>query len=186
MTMLLDPRRSHLIVVDVQQRLLPAILDGRQVVSQIAVLLRGADRLEVPVTVTEQYPKGLGPTDADVLEAAPTGAIVLPKMSFSAARDAAIAARVHDMRAAGRDQLVLCGAEAHVCVLQSALGFRAAGFEVAVVADAVSSRAAASVSAACARLLHAGCHWVTVEMVIFEWLERAGTDDFRALSALIR
>lgn len=181
--MLLDASRSHLIVVDVQQRLLPAILDGEHLLQRIAVLLQGAQRLNVPVTVTEQYPKGLGPTVGAVSEALPPGAVVLPKLSFSAARDSAIVER---LKSQGRDQLVICGTEAHVCVLQTALGFRASGFEVAVVSDAISSRAAASVSAACARLIHAGCQWVTTEMVIFEWLAQAGTDDFRALSALIK
>jgi nicotinamidase-related amidase len=71
-------------------------------------------------------------------------------------------------------------------VMQSALEFRQSGFEVFVVADAVSSRSPHSVSAACARLLHAGCHWVTTEMAAFEWMERAGTDEFRALSALFK
>ncbi|MDF2813559.1 MAG: hypothetical protein K0S56_4590 [Microvirga sp.] len=181
--MLLDASRSHLIVVDVQQRLLPAILDGEHLLRRIGVLLQGAQRLKVPVTVTEQYPKGLGPTVGVVSEALPPRAVVLPKLSFSAARDSAIVERLESQ---GRDQLVICGTEAHVCVLQTALGFRASGFEVAVVADAVSSRAAASVSAARARLIHAGCQWVTTEMVIFEWLAQAGTDDFRALSALIK
>jgi nicotinamidase-related amidase len=121
-----------------------------------------------------------------VQEALPAEAAVLPKITFSAAGDAAIAERVAALRGEGRDQLVICGAEAHVCVLQTALAFRNAGFNVFVVADAVSSRSQHSVNAACARLLHAGCHWVTTEMVVFEWMERAATDDFRALSPLIR
>ncbi|MCB8820096.1 isochorismatase family protein [Microvirga rosea] len=184
--MLLNAARSHLIVIDMQQRLLPAIEGGDAVASRVSVLLKGAERLGVPITVTEQYPKGLGPTVQPLLDSIPAGTAVMPKVSFSAAGDAAIAEHVMSLRAQGRDQLVLCGVEAHVCVLQTALGFRATGLEVAVVADAVSSRAPASVAAACARLLHAGCHWVTTEMVIFEWLEQAGTDDFRALSALIK
>ena len=184
--MLLDAARSHLIVVDVQQRLLPAILDGDKLLPRISILLRGAERLGIPVTVTEQYPKGLGPTVPAVRQDLPAGAEIMPKMTFSAARDAAISERVDREKAEGRDQLVICGTEAHVCVLQTALDFEASGFTIAVVADAVSSRAASSVSAACARLLHADCHWVTTEMVIFEWLGQAGTDDFRALSALIR
>ena len=184
--MLLDAARSHLVVVDVQQRLLPAILDGDKLLARILILLRSAERLRIPVTITEQYPKGLGPTVDAVREALPSDGVVLPKLSFSAARDREIAARVQALKSQGRDQLVICGTEAHVCVLQTALEFRSVGFEVAVVADAVSSRAAESVSAACARLLHAGCHWVTTEMTVFEWLAQAGTDDFRALSALIR
>ena len=90
------------------------------------------------------------------------------------------------LRSAGREHLVVCGTEAHICVLQSALEFRRMGVEVFVAADAVSSRSPQSVAAACARLLHAGCHWVTTEMVAFEWLGEAATDDFRALAPLFR
>lgn len=184
--MLLSAQRSQLVVVDVQARLMPAISGANQVLANAGILLKGAGTLGVPVTVTEQYPKGLGATVEAVTEALPPEAVVLPKITFSAAGDAAIAERIAALRGEGRDQLVVCGAEAHVCVLQTALAFRNAGFNVFVVADAVSSRSPHSVSAACARLLHAGCHWVTTEMVVFEWMERAGTDDFRALSPLIK
>jgi nicotinamidase-related amidase len=184
--MLLDAARSHLFIIDMQVRLMPAILDGEQVVRRTTVLLQAAERLGVPVTVTEQYPKGLGPTLPPIMDALPAGAAVLPKTAFSAARDPATMERAASLRAEGRDQIVLCGAEAHVCVLQTALGLKSAGMEIFVVGDAVSSRADHSVKAACARLLHAGCRWVTMEMVVFEWLERAATDEFRALSPLLR
>ncbi len=184
--MLLSARRSHLLAIDLQARLMPAIAGADQVVRNVGILLQCAQRLDVSVTVTEQYPKGLGPTLEPVTDLLPPHAITLPKTSFSAAGDQPIAERVASLRGEGRDQLVICGAEAHICVLQSALGFRSAGFEVFVVADAVSSRSNASVNAACARLLHAGCHWVTTEMVAFEWMERAATDDFRALSPLFK
>ena len=184
--MLMNQERSHLLVVDLQARLMPAILDGEAIIPRVNLLSRAAGRLGVPVTVTEQYPQGLGPTVPTVLDGVPADAAVLPKTSFSAAFDPATFERAASLRGSGRDQLVICGVEAHVCVLQTALGFRSAGFDVFVVADAVSSRAAHSVSAACARLLHAGCHWVTTEMVVFEWLERAATEDFRALAPLLK
>lgn len=142
--------------------------------------------MDIPVTVTEQYPKGLGPTVPPVQALLPPDAVTLDKTAFSAARDAKVAERVATLRGMGRDQLVICGAEAHICVLQSALGFAQTGLSVFVVADAVSSRSSHSVAAACARLLHAGCHWVTTEMAAFEWMEEAATDDFRALAPLFR
>jgi len=184
--MLMNAERSHLIVVDLQARLMPAILDGETIIPRVNILSKAAARLGIPVTVTEQYPQGLGPTVSAVLESVPGDAVVLPKTSFSAAGDRATAERVTSLRGRGLNQLVICGVEAHVCVLQTALGFRNAGFDVFVVADAVSSRSAHSVSAACARLLHAGCYWVTTEMVVFEWLERAATEDFRALAPLLK
>jgi len=184
--MLMSAKRSHLLVVDLQSRLMPAIHDADAVLKNAGTLLQVAARLGVPVTVTEQYPKGLGPTVDSVTAALPAGSVVLPKTNFSAAGDEAIAQRLATLRGEGRDQVVICGAEAHICVLQSALGFRTQGLDVFVVADAVSSRSPHSVSAACARLLHAGCHWVTTEMTAFEWLERAATEDFRALSHLFK
>ena len=119
---------------------MPAIHVGESVLRNTKILLAAAARLGVPVTVTEQYPKGLGSTVRPVQEALSPEAVVLAKTSFSAARDAGIAARVTNLRSAGRDQLVVCGTEAHICVLQSALEFRRMGVEVFVVADAVSSR----------------------------------------------
>lgn len=184
--MLMNASRSHLAVIDIQTRLMPAILDGDAVIRRSNILIQAAARLGIPVTVTEQYPKGLGTTAESITETLPVDAVVLPKTTFSAAADEAIMERITALRGEGRDQVVICGAEAHVCVLQSALGFRKAGLEVFVVGDAVSSRSGHSVSAACARLLHAGCHWVTTEMAVFEWMERAATDDFRALAPLIR
>ena len=184
--MLLDAKRSHLIVIDLQARLMPAIHEGESVLRNVRILLEAAKRLRVPVTVTEQYPKGLGATVPPVKEALSPEAVTLAKTTFSAARDPGIAERIAELRGGGRNQLVICGTEAHICVLQSALEFRTTGLDVFVVADAVSSRSSHSVNAACARLLHAGCHWVTTEMAAFEWMGEAATDDFRALAPLFR
>jgi nicotinamidase-related amidase len=184
--MLLSAQRTQLLVVDVQARLMPAIAEADGVLANATILLKAATRLGVPVTVTEHYPKGLGTTVETVRAMLPPEAVVLPKITFSAASDGAIAERIAVLRGEGRDQLVICGAEAHVCVLQTALAFKNAGLDVFVVADAVSSRSQHSVNAACARLLHADCHWVTTEMAVFEWLERAATEDFRALAPLIK
>lgn len=184
--MLLSAARSHLIVVDVQERLMPAIHEGDRVVRNARILLAAAERLHVPVSVTEQYPRGLGATVGDVLERAPADAVRYEKIHFSAAAEPHISEAVGRAASAGRDQLVILGCEAHVCVLQTALGFRDSGREVVLVVDAISSRALHSVETAKARALHAGCHLVTTEMVVFEWLAKAGTDDFRALSALIK
>lgn len=184
--MLLKAGRSQLLVVDLQERLVPAIDRVDRILRNVELLIRAAERLGVPATVTEQYPKGLGPTVPPVRDILPADAAILPKTAFSAAADPGAAERVARLAGSGRDQLVVCGVEAHVCVLQSAIGFKQAGAEVFVVGDAVSSRSPHSVPAACARLLHAGCHWVTAEMVVFEWMERAGTEAFRALSPLLK
>lgn len=184
--MLIDAARSQLLVIDLQERLLPAVHEAGRVLARTRLLLRAAGALGVPVVVTEQYPRGLGPTVPGVQEALPAGAAVLEKIAFSAAAEEAVAGRVREGLAGGRDQLVIAGTEAHVCVLQTALGFLGRGFAVFVVEDAVSSRDPAGVAAAAARLRHAGCGWVTSEMAVFEWLGRAGTEAFRDLLPLIK
>jgi nicotinamidase-related amidase len=184
--MLLQAARSQLVAVDLQERLMPAIADGDRVLRHAGILVQAAQRLGIPITVTEQYPAGLGSTVAGLKDHLAAEAVTHSKMTFSAVADLDTRSRFESLRARGRAQAVLCGAEAHVCVLQTALDLRAAGFDVFVVGDAVSSRSPHSVSAACARLLHANCHWVTTEMVVFEWMERAGTDAFRALFPLIK
>jgi nicotinamidase-related amidase len=111
---------------------------------------------------------------------------VLEKMSFSCMGDSAIAARLMELKAAGRRQILICGIEAHVCVLQSAIAAKAAGFDVFVAADATSSRASASKALALSRMSHAGVQIVSTEMAIFEWLAVAGTADFKALMPLVK
>jgi nicotinamidase-related amidase len=145
--------------------------------------MRAARRLGVPLLVSEQYPKGIGPT-VPALAALATPEEIFEKIHFSCAAEPAIQAQLALM--GPRRQAVLCGIEAHVCVLQSALGLAAAGWSVTVVEDAVSSRRAADRDAGLRRLAAAGVTVATVEMVMFEWLGRAGTDAFRDLLKLIK
>jgi len=180
--MLMEAQRSSLLIVDVQQGLAPVMSDPRRVYRGCILLLRAATRLGLPVVISEQYPKGLGATVGEVMEWAPDGG-VMEKLHFSCAADEAILARFKET---GRDQIVMAGIESHVCVLQSALGFQQAGFKPLVVADACASRDPANYQAAMARLAAAGVGIVTVEMVIFEWLHRAGTPEFKELSPLIK
>jgi nicotinamidase-related amidase len=180
--MLIEAQRSSLLIVDVQQGLAPVMSDPRRVYRGCTLLLRAASRLGLPIVISEQYPKGLGPTAPDIMEWAPEGA-VMEKLHFSCAHDDAILARIKET---GRDQIVIAGIESHVCVLQSALGFQQAGFRPVVVADACASRDPANYQAAMSRLAACGVGIVTVEMVIFEWLHRAGSPEFKELSALIK
>ena len=132
---------------------MPAVQGAESVAANAGILIRSAEHLAVPITVTEQYPKGLGRTVPEVAARLPESAAILPKTAFSGAGESAVALRIAGLRAEGRDQAILCGAEAHVCVLQTALGLRAEGMTVFVVADAVSSRSPHSVATAEARLL---------------------------------
>jgi nicotinamidase-related amidase len=180
--MILDASRSLLLVVDIQERLLPAMEAGPRVVAAAAKLLNGAARLGVPVLVSEQYPKGIGNTVPELAALAPVGS-VYEKMSFSCAATPSIADAV---AASGRTQIVLCGIEAHVCVLQTALGFAATGLGVAVAWDATSARRESDRALAADRLRQAGVVLASTEMVLFEWLGRAGTSEFKDMLALIK
>jgi nicotinamidase-related amidase len=183
--MLLDRARSQLLVVDVQERLMPAMYEGARMADRCAILMQAAHRLGIPVTVSEQYRKGLGPTIAR-LDNIKGDAPVLEKMHFSCAADPRIVERIDALAKADRTQLVVCGIEAHVCVTQSALGFKDFGLHVAVAADAVTSRQPESVNLAVARLREAGVAVVNTEMALFEWLHMAGTPEFKELSQLIK
>ncbi|HZD27056.1 MAG TPA: hydrolase [Alphaproteobacteria bacterium] len=180
--MLLDATRAQLLIVDVQERLLPAMHDPETVTAGCARLLRAAAVLEVPVLVSEQYPKGLGPTVPEVAELIPSGA-VMDKVHFSCTGDAAIMDR---LKRNDRSQVVIAGIEAHVCVLQTALTLQQRGFEPFVVMDAVSSRRPESVALAQTRLAEGGVDLVNGEMVLFEWLGQAGTPAFKSLSPLLK
>ncbi|SOD91069.1 hydrolase [Caenispirillum bisanense] len=176
--MLMTADRSSLLIVDVQEKLCPVMDDPRIVLHNGSRLMRGAARLGVPVTVTEQYPEGIGPTMFDLRElTAPEN--VLTKRTFSSAADAGIVER---LRGFGRPQVVVAGIESHVCVLQTCLGFRALGYEVFVVRDACSSRRVADRDAAFVRMAAAGVAVVTTEMVLFEWLGDSRHEAFREVS----
>ena len=174
---LLRADASMLLVVDVQARLVPAIDGGTAVVDRIVWLTRLAQAIGVPVAATEQYPQGLGPTVPALAALLPSGAVGA-KVHFSCAAAGCLPA----LPGAARPQVVIAGIEAHVCVLQTAFGLAEQGREVFVVADAVGSRAPANRSLALERMARRGIGVVSGEMVGFEWLERAGTDRFRAIS----
>lgn len=211
---LLSAERSCLLVVDVQERLLPVIQDHRSLLQSVRFLLDAAAVLQVPAVVSEQYPKGLGHTVA-ALQGHVAIAAVFDKLAFSAAAEfgrhwrqslclpADVAPDAHTVRSAdtsgpmteaaaglpqlqGRDQIVICGIEAHICVLQTALDLLSAGQRVFVVADAVGSRRALDYHIALQRLRDAGCTVLTSESVAFEWCQTAGTDLFRGISRLVK
>lgn len=180
--MMIESDRSCLIVVDVQERLLPAVERGETVVANATTLMRAARRLNVPMLLTEQYPKGIGRTVTELARLAPNDGIV-EKLAFSAAAEPEALRRIEGL---GRRQVVIAGIEAHVCVLQTALGLLERGFAPVVVQDAVSSRRTNDKDHAMARLRANGVEVVTTEMVVFEWMGRAGTAEFKDVHALVK
>jgi nicotinamidase-related amidase len=184
--MLLARDKSQLLIVDVQEKLLQAISGKGRVVDRCIRLVRAARTLDVPITVSEQYPQGLGPTADSIRDALANAALVADKVEFSCLRNEFLRERLHELRRQGRPQVVIAGIEAHVCVLQTAVDLEAQGFEAFVVADATGSRSKDSRKLALARLNKAGADVVDSEMVLFEWLERADTSAFKELQALIK
>ena len=183
--MLIDAGKCSLLLIDMQERLLPAISGGDGVVDRCGILLKAAKTLAVPVTVSEQYPKGLGPTVAAIRNGI-GNAPVFEKLSFSCWRDGALKAHLTKHHEQGRPLVIAAGVEAHVCVLQSCIDLAQAGFGVFAVADAMSSRTPSSATLAQDRMRQAGVAIVNTEMVVFELLAGAGTAEFRELSRLIR
>lgn len=180
--MLIRRADSLLLVVDIQQKLAPALTDGAAITANAVRLLSAAGKLGIPAFVSEQYVRGLGPSLPEI-RAAAVDARFFEKTHFSCAAEAGV---VDLLRASGRHQVVLCGSEAHVCVLQSAFGLQDEGFEVFLAADAAASRTPANRDAAIARMRAGGIGIATTEMVLFEWLGCAATDEFRTLLPLIK
>jgi nicotinamidase-related amidase len=183
--MLLERGKASLLLIDMQERLLPAMADPAAVESRSLILLKAARALEIPVTASEQYPKGLGHTVA-TLKAEIGDAPVFEKLAFSCWRDAAIRSHLIHHHERGRPLVIVAGVEAHVCVLQSCIDLAGAGFGVFAVADAMSSRNPQSAALAFTRMAHAGIAVINAEMAVFELLGQADTAEFKALSALVR
>ena len=176
---------SQLVIVDVQPRLAAAMpeADGDRVIRNLGILLEAARALEIPVVATEQYPKGLGPTEPEVASHFPGSAQVLAKTTFSCCGADGFTACLD---AGGRPQVVVGGMEAHVCVLQTAVELHSRGFQVYVVEDAVCSRDPRNHRNALERLRQAGIVVTGTESVVFEWLRDAKHPHFKALSALLK
>ena len=173
--------RSVLLLVDLQQRLHPAIDDGPQVLAACVWLTEVAGRLGVPVVCTEQYPRGLGPTVPELRRLLPDGAVI-EKTHFSAVAEG----NLPQVAGGERPQVVVAGTEAHVCVLQTVLGLRRLGHEVRLVRDAVGSRRRADRRAALERAASYGAELVTSEMVAFEWLATSDHPRFRDVLQLVK
>lgn len=181
----LDRLQTLLVVIDVQEKLMPVIDDHGRVLANIERLVRGCHILGVPTIVSQQYTKGLGATVAPVRRALEEsgGYTPIEKMCFSADRCEAFAAQV---AALDRRSVLITGVETHVCVYQTATDLLARNFSVSIVADAVSSRTAQNRDIALQRLLLDGATVTSTEMALFELTGVSGTEEFRAISKLVR
>ncbi|WP_116472516.1 hydrolase [Zobellella maritima] len=174
--MLMEMGKAGLMVVDIQDKLVPAIHKGEQMSARVQWLISACTLLGTPVLFTEQYPKGLGHT-RQALTALVEQPEIVEKMHFSA-----MAARCLPDHWQEYSQLIVCGMETHVCVLQTVMDLLNAGKEVFVVADATGSRTEENHQLGLARMRDAGAQIVSREMVVFELMHQSGTDTFKAIS----
>ncbi|AUH49915.1 hydrolase [Chromobacterium sp. ATCC 53434] len=174
--MLMQRPEAGLLVVDIQDKLLPAVHDADGLLARSRWLVGVARDHGLPIAFSEQYPRGLGGTLAALREAAPE-ADVVDKLHFSCVAAGCLPPALLQKR-----QIIVCGMEAHVCVMQTVIELLSAGKQVFVVADAISSRKPADIELAVARMRAAGAVIVSREMVLFELLEKSGGDHFKLMS----
>lgn len=179
---LLDRTRSVLVLIDFQDRLFPHVCGHQRVLARIDLLLFAAKLMQVPILLTEQYPKGLGKTIDEIKRALPE-AQPLEKIDFSCVPAPGFLETLSSFR---RDQIVLAGIETHICVAQTALDLSSQGEKVFVIADATASRRPLDAQTALQRLERNGLTIITAESVVFEWLRRAGTEEFKALQPKLK
>lgn len=177
------PHREHtaLLVIDVQERLMPVIHEKEKIFDNVNKLLKGAEILGLETIVTEQYPKGLGNTCAEV--SITEKASVIEKVCFSCMLSEPVN---EQLKLTNVKDLIVCGVESHICVLKTTLEAIQQGYRVHVVADAVSSRTAENKQLALERMRQSGAFIVSTEMILFMLLEQAGTEEFKAISRLIK
>ncbi len=176
--MLLSAKNSVLLIVDAQEKLLPAIHQRDNVTSRMRWLAEIALQLDIPILITEQYPKGLGYTVSSLQEIIES-ARVIEKTHFSALQEDSFR---DVLREYNKKQVVIMGMETHVCVLQTALDMKAEGYQVYLPSDCVGSRRPNDKDTAIARMRDNRVDIITSEMAAFEWLHKSGTDTFRHIS----
>jgi nicotinamidase-related amidase len=179
----LDPTYTALVVVDLQERLMPAIQERDTIVRNTTLLLRLARALELPVVATTQYAKGLGPTLSEIARELPAGD-PLDKVSFGGFGSDAFCARLEAL--GDRRQLLVTGVESHICVTQTVLGALARAYTVHVASDAVGARTAYNHRIGLARMEHAGAVLSSTEMAIYELLGRSDSAAFKTMLPLLR
>jgi len=177
---MMTPGDTALLVIDVQEKLVPAIAGGDRVVWNVRRLIDGANILDLAVTATEQYPRGLGPT---VPELADRLGEIPSKLTFSCGGCPEI---FEALESRGIHKLLVCGMETHVCVQQTVLDLLAGAWQVYVAVDAVGSRYEVDYRTALGRMDSSGATLTTTESALFEWCRVAGTPEFREISRLVR
>lgn len=176
---LLTAHQCSVLMVDMQEKLLPAIADHEALLQRVQRFVEGAKLCSVPVVATEHWPDKIGPTHPALLPHVDT---VIAKTHFDAMREPAVQAGLPKQR----HKVLLLGAEAHICVLQTGLSLAQAGYQPIMVVDGVGSRLVSSQEAALQRWQQHGLESVTMEMALFEWLETPAHPAFKSVLTLIK
>ncbi len=179
---ILKKETTALLIIDLQERILPVIRNYEVVLENTIKLIKGFKILQLPIYFTEQYPKGLGPTSKKVLDEL-EGYTAIHKMSFSCSGTEDLFDELHKKKLS---QIVVCGVESHVCVQQTVLDLIANNFQVNLAADAVSSRKEIDYKIALQRMLTLGAEVTTTESILFELLEVCGTPEFKEVSKIVK
>lgn len=179
---ILKKEKTALLVIDVQERILPVILDWENVVANTLKLINGFKVMNIPIYYTEQYPKGLGGTESRIKESL-NEAKFYEKMTFSCIGAGSL---FEDLKRKGIEQVVVCGVESHVCVQQTVLDLLVNGFQVDLAADAASSRRKFDYECALNRMRSNGAEVTVTESILFELLNVCRTDEFKAVSKLVK
>lgn len=180
--LLLSAEESTLMLIDLQQNLMPHIANREPILHACRYLARAARELAIPILISEQYPKGLGPTDPALMSELPETVKPIDKICFGSLGAPAISSALPP----GRSQLLICGVEAHICVLQTAMQALERGLDVYLAIDAAGSRKASDFETALLRMESSGVHLLTAEMAVYEWLREAGTPAFKALLPMLK
>ena len=179
---LLQPECCALVVIDIQEKLMPPIAGGHAVIHNAGLLARMAQILKIPALVTTQYAKGLGGVVPELASLLPSSQPI-DKLEFGCMRNEGFCAALEKLPGdpSSRDTLLLCGVEAHICVMQTALGALNAGYTVHVASDAVGSRADWNWKTGLERMRAAGAVISSTEMIIYELLGRSGSEQFKQM-----
>ncbi|MDV2989464.1 MAG: hydrolase [Dehalogenimonas sp.] len=179
---MLTADNALLLIIDVQVKLFRVMPDKEELLKKIGNLIQGCALLGVPAIITEQNTAGLGPTIPEIASLTPETATI-EKFTFSCCAENGF---LETLRNTGRRQIIICGIESHICVYQTALELQKAGYEVQIVTDGVASRSPANRKLALTRLQNEGIRLTGVEMALFEMLKTARSEQFKAVSTLIK
>lgn len=179
---MLNKENTVFVLVDVQGKLAEIVQDSEKMIANLNNLIQGLQILEVPIVWLEQYPEGLGPTTED-LAAHLVGMDPIRKITFSACKNPAF---IDTVEKTERKQVLIAGIETHICVYQTATGLKDLGYEVEVVADAVSSRTTLNKDIGLEKMKAAGIKWTSVEMALYELMETAEGEQFKRILKLLK